>query len=252
MSEETIAQKMRRWAEEAKATNDLPTSVANKERIDYFGSIDDDCDLFIYIADQIEAEQKAIRNENSSKALRSYAAEIRKPLRDDETVVDWLNRWYIPRPVFDDGEPCNVGDEVEFPQPAAVKKVLSFIAGEDGITSANVGLSSGPVAIYAGKVKRPKPKLLDADGIEIKVGDTVWVKNSPFEPLLVSGFKDGRVLMSYHNETSLGYKPTSLTHSEPDSLEKLLAELRGVDFIPSKEYLNHIADRLTAIMERDA
>lgn len=34
-------------------------------------------------------------------------------------------------------------------------------------------------------------------------------------------------------------------------MEKLLVELCGVDFIPSKEYLNHIADRLTAIMERD-
>ena len=77
-------------------------------------------------------------------------------------LADEIEKYYIPRPRFEDGEPCNIGDEVEFPQPAGVKKVLSFIAGEDGITFANVGMSSGPVVIYAGKVNRPKPKVLDS------------------------------------------------------------------------------------------
>lgn len=99
--------------------------------------------------------------------------------------------------------------------------------------------------------------MLDADGVEIKVGDTVWGKYSGVEHEVI-GFDscDGLLCVSIRNvETGStgGASPNLLTHREPDSLEKLLVDLRGAaDFIPSKEYLKHLADRLTAIMERDA
>ena len=65
------------------------------------------------------------------------------------------------------------------------------------------------------------PKVLDADGVEIKVGDTVYVLGFG-EPLTVKGFADdGRVLMSFHDENSLGYKPSRLTHEQPDSWQRI-------------------------------
>lgn len=67
------------------------------------------------------------------------------------------------------------------------------------------------------------PKVLDADGVEVVVGDTVYVLGFG-EPLTVKGFTDdGRVLMSFHDENSLGYKPSKLTHERPevDSWERI-------------------------------
>ena len=71
------------------------------------------------------------------------------------------------------------------------------------------------------RVKRPAPKVLDADGVEIRAGDTVYVLGFG-EPLTVKGFTDdGRVLMSFHDEDSLGYEPSRLTHEQPDSWQRI-------------------------------
>lgn len=67
-------------------------------------------------------------------------------------------------------------------------------------------------------VHKPVP---DADGEPIREGDTVYVLGFG-EPLTVKGFADdGRVLMSFHGENSLGYKPSKLTHEQPDTWERL-------------------------------
>ena len=78
------------------------------------------------------------------------------------------------------------------------------------------------VCVWQGeRVKRPAPKVVDADGVEISVGDTVYLTGYD-EPLTVKGFdNDGRVLMDYHNDDSLGYKPSKLTHEQPDTWERL-------------------------------
>lgn len=71
------------------------------------------------------------------------------------------------------------------------------------------------------KVEQPAPKAPDADGVEIRVGETVYALGFG-EPLTVKGFTDdGRVLMSFHDENSLGYKPSKLTHEQPDTWERL-------------------------------
>lgn len=184
-------------------------------------------------------------------------------LNDNEmlALADEIEKYYIPRPLFEDGEPCNIGDEVEFSQPAGVKKVLSFIAGEDGITFANVGLSSGPVAIYAGKVKRPKPKVLDADGVEIKVGDTVWSLNDstkwkvtethPTEPRISL-----RQLDTEKEVVGWWFLSSEYSLREPDSLEKLLERMenyaqKNEGYADGLE-VRGFSEELRAIMERDA
>lgn len=112
-----------------------------------------------------------------------------------------------------------------------------------------------------GSIKRPEPKVLDADGVEIKVGDVVWMKGVPKgvpnEPLIVSGFKDDRVLMSFHNETSLGYLPDKLTHREPDSLKKAVDDLGELLNFPmcddiKLDKVEEVYNRLTSLVERDA
>lgn len=77
-------------------------------------------------------------------------------------------------PRFEDGEMVKFGDEVEFEGEAA--KVLdvafSVVRFSLGVSTAT---TSGRVYGFLGEPeKRPAPKVLDADGVPIKVGDTVW------------------------------------------------------------------------------
>lgn len=177
-------------------------------------------------------------------------------------IANEIEKYYIPRPRFDDGEPVQRYDKVDWenyedchPQSPWIITAIRY----DGRPIATAGDKVVAVAKISddGFIKRPKPKVLDADGVEIKVGDTVWGKYSGVEHEVI-GFDscDGLLCVSIRNvETGStgGSSPNLLTHREPDSLEKLLVDLRGAaDFIPSKEYLKHLADRLTAIMERDA
>lgn len=180
------------------------------------------------------------------KESMSYCVDMQNILN---YIADEIEKYYDPKLRFEDGEPAKEGDK--YVDQYGHECTISSIDKRARIWDENGGYE---VVDVCKPLKRPKSKVLDADGIEIKVGDTVWVKNSPFEPLLVSGFKDGRVLMSYHNDTSLGYKPTSLTHREPDSLEKLRDDLRDlVPFMPADELtvntsdLISIANRLTAM-----
>lgn len=166
-------------------------------------------------------------------------------------IANEIEKYYIPRPRFEDGEPVQFGDS--FIQKCVNEEVELDKIGISLFTKDGLNMVWFPDEV----VPRPKPKVLDADGVEIKVGDTVCGKYSGVEHEVI-GFDscDGLLCVSIRNvETGStgGYSPNLLTHREPDSLEKLLVDLRGAaDFIPSKEYLKHLADRLTAIMERDA
>lgn len=64
------------------------------------------------------------------------------------------------------------------------------------------------------RVKRPAPKVLDADGVEIRVGDTVY--DMVGDRHEVKGFgKQGDVLLEFHNDESLGWRPSNFTHRAP-------------------------------------
>lgn len=76
------------------------------------------------------------------------------------------------------------------------------------------------------RVKRPAPKVLDADGVEIKVGDTVWHEDGTM--LRVDGFggiEDGETIVNVHVIRGavpwIAVRSLSLTHVQPDSWERL-------------------------------
>ena len=78
-------------------------------------------------------------------------------------------------------------------------------------------------------IKRPQPKVLDADGVEIKVGDTVYEVKTGYESKVTSTTmidSDGNTVCCVDGcPGCLHYKPEELTHKEPDSLEKVRGEL---------------------------
>lgn len=173
------------------------------------------------------------------------------------TIADEIEKYYIPRPRFEDGEPIQFGDS--FIQKCVNEEVELDKIGISLFTKDGLNMVWFPDEV----VPRPESKVLDADGVEIKIGDTVYFVDGRFDgqPLRVNSIEKFVGLESLDNArryiqigcNSGTAKPSLLTHREPDSLEKLLVDLRGAaDFIPSKEYLKHLADRLTVIMERDS
>lgn len=77
-----------------------------------------------------------------------------------------LDMW----PKFEDGEYVWIGDDV------SGMDVRSFVFTESGamVTNLTSVPAYGEYRKYGEPFKRPAPKVLDADGVEIKVGDTVY------------------------------------------------------------------------------
>lgn len=73
--------------------------------------------------------------------------------------------------------------------------------------------------------ERPAPKVLDADGAEIRVGDTVWDIESGIEYEVVGIHTDEdspvRVMRTDGSHLAKAAKPSTLTHQRPDSWERL-------------------------------
>lgn len=123
-------------------------------------------------------------------------------------------------PRYIDGSAVEIGDEVVGPDYGERIHVDAVKFHANGFTFYD---KNGFDKWYEDddRIERSEPKVLDADGVEIRVGDTVYVLGFG-EPLTVKGFADdGRVLMSFHGENSLGYKPSKLTHEQPDTWERL-------------------------------
>lgn len=180
----------------------------------------------------------------------SYAVDLNNFLK---AIADEIEKYYIPRPRFEDGEPVHFDDRFYSGYTHAIETVSSM-----KFTPGGFKLNGGLRYDYGEPVRRclPEPKVLDAYGVEIKVGDTVWGKYSGVEHEVI-GFDscDGLLCVSIRNvETGStgGSSPNLLTHREPDSLEKLRDDMMTEDKTRGISCVQGWVHRLTAIMERDA
>lgn len=170
-------------------------------------------------------------------------------------IADEIEKYYDPKPRDPEGNPVHKDMEVE----GGV--VSHWNVYEDGSWSVS---DSYYEEIQCGNkdepIRLPEPKILDADGVEINVGDTVWLTTSG-KKLRVDGFTPWKYVRCSNpeidgdHEAGLNFAPESLTHREPDSLEKLRDDIdiyvrNGWNI--SQPKAEEFASRLTAIMERDA
>lgn len=179
-----------------------------------------------------------------------------------------IEKYYIPRPRFEDGEPVQFGEE--FADCSGNPHTLHEIRYRDKaaaglgakcLLEANTtspkdydGISFN---LYDGTfVKRPEPKVLDADGVEIKAGQTRWhIPTGKKVTIQDLGINKKTAGDSVGLLGGSWVSPLSLSLKEPDSLEKL--QQFAVDSAAyaegsEQDKFLEIADRLTAIMERDA
>lgn len=145
-----------------------------------------------------------------------------------ETERRILDMW----PKFEDGAYVMYEDEFEF--DGEVKTAYGFNFGVGGRVSICSDKGSHVRLPNGEHVKRPEPKVLDADGVEIKVGDTVWHEDGTM--LRVDGFggiEDGETIVNVHVIRGavpwIAVRSLSLTHTRPDSRERVVGLLdKGV------------------------
>lgn len=170
--------------------------------------------IVAYIADELdELDDKATRRRSHIVKLESTIAERNRELRDlrkqvpTEREREILDMW----PKFEDGEPVWFGDEMN----EVCGKVSGVYFDDDAIGiyargSDHLHLSVGE------RVKRPVQSVPDADGVEIKVGDTVYLLKDG-DKCRVTGFEtiDGEVFARLHCDDRPeieGARGSAITH----------------------------------------
>lgn len=141
-------------------------------------------------------------------------------------LADAIDREYIERPRFEDGEPVQFGDKFVSPFDSDNHETVAEIAvNSEGRYLLRIGDKCGWYAYEPGeRVKRPKPQVIGADGKPVKVGETVYaVGYDRFEgPCEVTELKVGGFATVRWNDNSSGAVMASrLTHEQPDSLERI-------------------------------
>lgn len=160
-------------------------------------------------------ERNMARSRERCAAMAEEADTGKRRLTERERRI--LDMW----PRYEDGELVMVGDRVGHP----VEKVGSITILESAFVLCDDAASSAQYE-RGQCVKRPVQSVLDADGVRIREGDTVWIipalTDTPDEPHEVIGINRwGEVLLEFHTEGSTGLKGEYLTHARPDSWERL-------------------------------
>lgn len=176
MSSESISDKLRRWAEESESgiTNPI-CSASNEFKIGCSGIHCYDCarEALHRIADLVDEEQRKLREEAIKPAIRGWAHERGMDMLEGEGVSHWLDRWFIERPLFDDGTPVQFGDRYG-ERGINARRIILRKDGwtvDNGDAGYNCGIESESCK---GKLPRYRKPVFDAKGVPIEVGDTVY------------------------------------------------------------------------------
>ena len=157
-------------------------------------------------------ERNMARSRERCAAMAEEADTGKRRLTERERRI--LDVW----PRFEDGEPVWYGDEVDNMRSTVI--AVEFFDGAITLSSDfdHLHLSFGE------RVKRPAPKVLDANGVPIQKGDTVWHCNGLASGVVMS--IDAGSLMHtirYVDESGTEFRDAArnLTHTRPDSWERL-------------------------------
>lgn len=157
-------------------------------------------------------------------------------------------------PRFEDGELVRIGDEVEF-EGETWKVRCAILRGECWALNVERGydLVTGR-GDYGERVKRPKLRVLGADGAPIEMGDTVYCdgEDEPLTVTCINGVGGGYCSVTVKN-TDLSHCTVDaprLTHERPDSWERIEedAKLAPRDYLESRGMNPEKTGRIASMM----
>ena len=168
-------------------------------------------------------ERKCHERRKRIKKLDKAIADMRPRLMPEG--MEWLLEVW---PKWSNGEYCKFGDwwkadEYSEREPSRLTK-LSIYSPEqlrewEQDEGENYGyewnfMRPADTTYRPNRVEPPAPKVLDADGVEIRVGDTVWDVETGCE-FVVTKVADGTVFVAYEDVEADRRDPASLTHRAP-------------------------------------
>lgn len=202
------------------------------------------------LADAIEAEQAELRKQSGVdvNALKFCADHLDKIEHGDiadtiraafegETYELFKQAPQLPEgiewPRFEDGELVKFGHHIAQRLENPKDQTRELNGGVRSFTFAVdcLSVSDGKEELcflYGEPVERPEPEVLDADGVPIKVGDTVWYisgGNAKTVKRIVDGFVEVE-------ESIARLFPEQLTHHKPDTH----GDIEDDATLPPKEY----------------
>ena len=128
-------------------------------------------------------------------------------------------------PRFEDGGLVRIGDELEFEGKTMLVGDAIFYADGWALWCDREDMNGRLYGKYGERVKRPAPEVLDADGVPIKVGDTVWATYNGCKHIVMAVCSDGSLhpeiltndgcMVEY--EEGLWDFAKKVTHEQPDS-----------------------------------
>lgn len=207
-------------------------------------------------------------DEKSLAKSRAKCAEMAEAASTGKRVLTERERQILAMwPRFEDGEPVWFGDAVEAHHGGAITiEAIEFSRGKVCVKDAEDG--DWDTSMYAmHPLKRPSPGVLDADGVEIKIGDTVYDTKGEGRIVKEVYFDDDEFHehIFWCGEYKFGYRfvyvADQLTHTRPDSWKRLEMEAESIvksiawhlgDYSPScyKRSGDSIQDRVLALVRR--
>lgn len=137
-------------------------------------------------------------------------------------------------PRFEDGELVKMGDEVEYKGETMRVYLATLDADGWALWCSRGGIDGRISGSFGERVKRPAPDVLDADGVPIEVGDTVWATYNGCKHIVTAVCSDGSLhpemltddgcMVEY--EEGLWDFAKKVTHEQPDSWERLEEDAR--------------------------
>lgn len=197
------------------------------------------------LADKIDGERGAAYSDgfiagkiaaNRSLECDLAAAKSWPARKEDETIREYISRCFLPLPRFEDGEPVRPCDEW--------KAILMSL---DGARFQLLETYPDGLCFTGDLVKRPATEAPGADGLPIKVGDTVWTAGG--RRYEVDGFETGEEdypvrLLGRYGECHA--KASELSHTPFDSLSRMIEDMRKDDRLRGSSYI----DRLLNLADR--
>ena len=171
-------------------------------------------------------EQRRDRLKAHAWELECKCAERRETIEELGKTIDEMRPRIMPEgmewPRFEDGEPVRCGDEAPFGADGTMTVTgVELTGGGHFIIHGRAGGIDRPCQTgyqYGQRVKRPAPKVLDADGAEIRVGEHVWHVETGREYVVVEPSYGKTVvvrLAKYYDAEGEQYTPDQLTHRAP-------------------------------------
>lgn len=132
-------------------------------------------------------------------------------LRD---IADQIERETLPRPRFEDGELVRCGDMAMFGNKP--REVVEYEVNDCGVAILHTYGDCWSL-LHGQRLKRPEPpKVLDADGVEIKVGDEVWSTNDSGLVCHPFSFIVTEVEAHLVHGDGIGVLPCQVAHKRPE------------------------------------